>query len=75
MRHNLSHRICCPIARMSAKLLSASAVGEFHGKRIMIISPHPDDEVFGCGGLVSRCVAVGNYPHVAILSGGRIFRC
>ncbi len=70
LRHNLFRRICCPIARMSAKLLSANAVGQFDGKRIMIVSPHPDDEVFGCGGLISHCVAAGNYPHVVILSGG-----
>ena len=66
MRHNL----VLNMVRMSARLLSANAVGVFAGKRIMVVSPHPDDEVFGCGGLVLRCVAAGNCPQVVILSGG-----
>lgn len=37
---------------------------------IMIIAPHPDDEVFGCGGLIARLVAEGNAPHVIVLTGG-----
>ena len=39
-------------------------------KRILILSPHPDDEVFGCGGLIAHCIANGNQPKVVILSGG-----
>ncbi|MBI2674992.1 MAG: PIG-L family deacetylase [Candidatus Aenigmarchaeota archaeon] len=27
---------------------------DLKGKRIMIISPHPDDEIIGCGGLIMR---------------------
>lgn len=37
---------------------------------VAIIAPHPDDEVFGCGGLIARLVAEGNAPHVIVLSGG-----
>lgn len=39
-------------------------------KRTVIIAPHPDDEVIGCGGLITRMVAEGNAPHVIILTGG-----
>lgn len=38
--------------------------------RVMILAPHPDDEVFGCGGLIARLVAEGRAPHVAVLTGG-----
>lgn len=38
--------------------------------RVLIIAPHPDDEVFGCGALIARLVADGRPPHVAILTGG-----
>lgn len=36
----------------------------------IIIVPHPDDEVFGCGGLIARMVAEGLVPHVIVLTGG-----
>lgn len=36
----------------------------------VIIAPHPDDEVFGCGGLIASLVAEGNAPHVIVLTGG-----
>lgn len=38
--------------------------------KILIVAPHPDDEVIGCGGLISRLVAQGNLPHVIIMTGG-----
>jgi len=36
----------------------------------MIVAPHPDDEVIGCGGLIARLTADGHAPHVVILTGG-----
>lgn len=40
------------------------------GGNVVIIAPHPDDEVFGCGGLIARLVAEGHAPHVVVLTGG-----
>lgn len=37
---------------------------------LVIIAPHPDDEVFGCGALIARLVAEGYAPHVIVLTGG-----
>ena len=37
---------------------------------IVILAPHPDDEVFGCGGLIAHLVAEGHAPHVIVLTGG-----
>lgn len=37
---------------------------------VAIIAPHPDDEVFGCGGLITRLVAEDNALHVIVLTGG-----
>lgn len=39
-------------------------------KRVLILAPHPDDEVMGCGGLIQRLCEQGNPPHVVILTGG-----
>ena len=36
----------------------------------IIIAPHPDDEVFGCAGLIQSLVERGTPPHVIILTGG-----
>lgn len=38
--------------------------------RILIVAPHPDDEVIGCGGLIARLVAEGNPPHIIVMTGG-----
>lgn len=38
--------------------------------RVLILAPHPDDEVFGCGGLIVRLCAAHRPPHVVVLTGG-----
>ena len=38
--------------------------------KVVIIAPHPDDEVIGCGALIAELTETGNPPHVIILSGG-----
>jgi len=40
------------------------------GTRCVIIAPHPDDEVLGCGGLIARLISNGIYPDIIIMSGG-----
>lgn len=37
---------------------------------ILIIAPHPDDEVLGCGGSIVQHAAGGRRVHVAFLSSG-----
>jgi LmbE family N-acetylglucosaminyl deacetylase len=36
----------------------------------LILTPHPDDESLGCGGLIARCVAAGRPPLVVLLTDG-----
>ena len=38
--------------------------------RILVLAPHPDDEVLGCGGLLQRAVARGLPVEVAFLTYG-----
>lgn len=38
--------------------------------RIVVVAPHPDDEVIGCGGLIARLVGMGNAPQIVVLTGG-----
>ena len=38
--------------------------------RILIVAPHPDDEVIGCSGLIQQFLAAGQQVYVCILTGG-----
>lgn len=37
---------------------------------VLVIAPHPDDEVLGCGGIIARHVAQGDEVYVAIVTRG-----
>ena len=37
---------------------------------ILIVAPHPDDEVLGCGGAIARHAAMGDDVYVVIVSRG-----
>lgn len=43
---------------------------EISNRRVLVVAPHPDDEVLGCGGLIKRLCDNGNAPHVVILTRG-----
>lgn len=36
----------------------------------IIVAPHPDDEVFGCCGLMQRLIAQGKRVELIIMTGG-----
>ena len=40
------------------------------GKRVVVLAPHPDDEVFGCGGTLAQMAATGVEIEVIILTDG-----
>lgn len=37
---------------------------------LMVLAPHPDDEVFGCGGLIQRALAAGKKVDVVVVTDG-----
>jgi LmbE family N-acetylglucosaminyl deacetylase len=44
--------------------------GPSRGDRIVVVAPHPDDEVLGCGGLIQQAVAAGAEIHVVLMTNG-----
>ncbi len=41
-------------------------------KKLMIIAPHPDDEILGCGGLISKFCSYPNTKIEIIIVGGHL---
>ena len=41
-------------------------------KKILIVAPHPDDEILGCGGIISKYTKSGCEIFVAIMTNGNI---
>jgi LmbE family N-acetylglucosaminyl deacetylase len=43
---------------------------EVRARRVLVLAPHPDDEVIGCGGLLAQLVRSGADARVLILTDG-----
>ncbi len=55
---------------MEQKMVPYTAVTNIAGHRVVVLAPHPDDEVFGCGGAIMRHVAAGDALLVIVVSDG-----
>ncbi len=55
---------------MEDKIIPYHATQCISAKSVVVFAPHPDDEVFGCGGAIMRHVTAGVPVHVVILSDG-----
>ncbi len=42
----------------------------FKGKKLLVIAPHPDDEILGCGGLIGRVKEEGGQVYIMIATVG-----
>ncbi len=50
--------------------LAALDLELFRSKRVVIVAPHPDDEVLGCGGLMQQLIALNCKILVLAVSNG-----
>jgi len=39
--------------------------------KVLVIAPHPDDEILGCGGIMARYIAEGNEVYVCIATSSK----
>lgn len=46
--------------------------GRLEGSPLLILAPHPDDEVFGCGGAIVQAVRSGASVRVVVLTDGAL---
>jgi len=37
---------------------------------VLVVAPHPDDEILGCGGVIAKSIAEGHTVHVCIVTRG-----
>src|SRR5881275_2502629 len=43
---------------------------DLRGERLLVLAPHPDDEVIGCGGLVALHLREGRKVRVVVVTDG-----
>ena len=55
---------------MENKLIPFQAARYINANSVLVFAPHPDDEIFGCGGAIMRHIAEGVPVHVVILTDG-----
>jgi LmbE family N-acetylglucosaminyl deacetylase len=66
-------RVAAPPIRNANDTAPAGPVGVLKLEpttRLLIVAPHPDDEVIGAGGLIERAVAFGLPVHVIFVTSG-----
>jgi LmbE family N-acetylglucosaminyl deacetylase/glycosyltransferase involved in cell wall biosynthesis len=43
---------------------------DLQGERLLVLAPHPDDEVIGCGGLIARHLVAGRQVRIVVVTDG-----
>lgn len=54
-------------------LIPYCALTSLPAQSVLVLAPHPDDEVFGCGGAIASHVACGANVHVVVLTDGALY--
>jgi len=55
---------------LESDLVPYEAVSQIPARRVLVLAPHPDDEVFGCGGAILAHVRAGVPVHVVVMTDG-----
>jgi glycosyltransferase involved in cell wall biosynthesis/LmbE family N-acetylglucosaminyl deacetylase len=66
----MKNRSGARLGKMEQRPVPCKAVFRIEGKKVLVLAPHPGDEVFGCGGTIMRHVAAGDILRVSILTDG-----
>jgi LmbE family N-acetylglucosaminyl deacetylase len=66
---SLLRRTVVRLARGALRIRSQNLPGDMP-RAVLVVSPHPDDEALGCGGLVSAYIRKGVSVHVVFITDG-----
>ena len=58
------------VAQAEPEYRGADRLEEWSGKRILVLSPHPDDDVLTSGGTIALLTKAGNDVHVVVYTNG-----
>lgn len=58
---------------LESDLIPYSALLCLPAQAVLVLAPHPDDEVFACGGAIARHVAAGTPVSVLVLTDGALY--
>ena len=58
---------------MESDHIPYSASPGLPAQAVLVLAPHPDDEVFGCGGAIARHISSGHPVHVVVLTDGALY--
>jgi LmbE family N-acetylglucosaminyl deacetylase/glycosyltransferase involved in cell wall biosynthesis len=66
--------VCSPDSYTSPVLIEAEAIpyepARLRGERLLVLAPHPDDEVIGCGGVVAQHLREQRAVRIVIATDG-----
>jgi LmbE family N-acetylglucosaminyl deacetylase/CTP:molybdopterin cytidylyltransferase MocA len=57
---------------LEAQLIPYSAVQGIAARSVLVLAPHPDDEIFGCGGAILKHVKAGAKVVVVVVTDGSL---
>jgi LmbE family N-acetylglucosaminyl deacetylase len=63
------------VREVGVKQACKDSIFDFGGASVLIIAPHPDDEVIGCGGTIARVKESGGRVYVQYMTVGNVTEC
>src|SRR5258708_3020411 len=66
---NYTEPIIRPMVKPESKAIPYEA-NDLGGEQLLVLAPHPDDEVIGCGGVVARHLRDGRRVQVIVATDG-----